>query len=80
MKMKNTCSSICVKKFYLFGSKKYIVKKGFKMEDIIVNAIAWLIMVGVFNFIFSHETWNGDDCEMSEEEEAAYHYEFFHRR
>ena len=50
------------------------------MEDIIVNAIAWLIMVGVFNFIFSHETWNGDDCEMSDEEQEAFHYEFFHRR
>ena len=51
-----------------------------------VAAMFCLWLLGIFvkallwSFGFPVSWSDGDDYEMTEEEEAAYHYEFFHRR
>ena len=47
---------------------------------VLVNIAGFMLMALFFDVLSSKETWCGDDYEMSDEEQEAFHYEFFHRR
>ena len=48
---------------------------------VLVNIAGFMLVASFFNVLFSKETWCGDDdYEMTEEEQEAFHFEFFHRR
>jgi len=47
---------------------------------VLANIAALMFIASFFDVLSSKETWCGDDYEMSDEEQEAFHYEFFHRR
>ena len=50
------------------------------MEFLMTTAFVLAILSGFIDGFNSKETTDVDDYQMTEEEEAAYHFEFFHRR
>lgn len=50
------------------------------MELLMTAAFVLAIISGFIDGFNSKETTDVDDYQMTEEEEAAYHFEFFHRR
>ena len=50
------------------------------MEFLMTAAFVLAIISGFIDGFSSEDTTDVDDYQMTEEEEEAYHYEFFHRR